>query len=580
MRVTVIAKVGGHYRSLAVSSSHEHIYGWRALELCHHLRAVFCPRDQHLLDLELSLALAYYEKQPPPFKDESIVSGRDEPIRFPFIAAYLLFGYQSYLDHVSRQQRDRFGGEDDSNYPHKSRALLLHPDLAFDQGNNTHSSGRGELGHLLLDITRNPKGEMAPRFCFLSAKPLANVSLTEELYRDDDPTLWETVRELLPTLHQPWCGWEYVWHFGGRDDPTQTTAPTRWMADDLDPEEGPDGQTIDPDTLKDLWPWGHWSVEDFRTHDHATLDEDLEGGVAGGLAGDNERLSVKRRSPPLLQAQENRRAPRTLKDQALGVLVPGLLSSTQGDVEGLLDEPMKISGFKHALRYFIESTPGIREAVRSAPPKAAAELLRQAYSGMEEIIWVYFFGPLPVDTLIATFSNPDGKVDRRWEGIVDFRCCVNWTPNAADHTSGDDDRATTQAAMKLGRLFGSLSSGKGVSVIIIEDPGRKSDPPLKPFYDGWNIGSAEHPYVGIRHPGPNRLYTSGSLSYTLRNRQLEGIRSPDWVPPKQDIHMPVVPSLPIEPPGWVGTSGYPLSALDITIQRDGDGDAIVVDMEF
>ncbi|KAK4152688.1 hypothetical protein C8A00DRAFT_34604 [Chaetomidium leptoderma] len=291
-KLFVIARVGKHYRCLAVVSHQYPSLQYRlALGACLRLIAIFSDQaNRRPLEMELRLAADFYrdEEEPP---EEMLIDtferilNRARPVRFPFITTCLVVGASTAgLD------------SDLDRWRVSLSAVFSEPaDTGFDKGDNSS-------GITILDITDLDN----VRYCFaawqrIRGRPWGSNSDTE--FSE------ESGRETPPPLNTPWSasseyGRNYVTG-NSRSEVTDKFAGT---------------PLIRASALADVWPWGKW-VTDQRTETHKT--EESSPTPTGGPS---------------------------LEDQALAKLVQSILSCARVDDITLLDEPMRTPTFKESLR--------------------------------------------------------------------------------------------------------------------------------------------------------------------------------------------------------------------------------------
>jgi hypothetical protein len=194
----VIARVGKHYRCLAVVHRQSH-HRQGVLSGCLQLINIFSDKsNRRALDMELALAVDFYKDQGPPTKIalsyEAYQPGAGV-VRFPFISTCLVLGAST-----NREQ------------PYVNLVHLEPEDQGFDQGDNNN-------GITVIDITDIDN----LRYCFACWHQ-------RSWYSDDGESDEQTAH--LPPLRKPWSGWEYLRYFGSPSDP-----PNRFetvLADRLD----------------------------------------------------------------------------------------------------------------------------------------------------------------------------------------------------------------------------------------------------------------------------------------------------------------------------------------------------------
>lgn len=153
MRTTVIARVAGRYRSLAIAEIYpaSSAHGFWPRSSYEPLQEAFSQSaDRKALSGELVLASVYYRDHPP---EDPIAAGThetDPAIHFPFIAHCL---YTAIVNEIV------------SVFPRISIRLLI-PDLGINQGFKPSDGGRTQ-GHLILDITDLSK----IAHCFFAVRP-------------------------------------------------------------------------------------------------------------------------------------------------------------------------------------------------------------------------------------------------------------------------------------------------------------------------------------------------------------------------------------------------------------------------
>lgn len=136
-QVFVIARVGEHYRSLAVVH-HEDLYDCLALSACLRLIKIFSdPANRLPLSLELRLAAEFYKDRAPPNETKKVdwsygKVNAEQPVRFPFIGTCLVLGVSTT------------GLEPE--FPRVSTVMYEPEEMGFDLGDNNE-------GITVLDIT-------------------------------------------------------------------------------------------------------------------------------------------------------------------------------------------------------------------------------------------------------------------------------------------------------------------------------------------------------------------------------------------------------------------------------------------
>ncbi|RSL58863.1 hypothetical protein CEP54_007598 [Fusarium duplospermum] len=217
----VIARVGKHYRSLAVVH-HQWLYGTSALRSCLRLLHIFSdPGNRLALKHELDLAAAFFKSKPSPSEPDEHQDVEKTTCPFPFITTCLAIG-ASYDPKTGQVQAIH-----ELNY-----------DMEYDQGDNND-------GITVIDITDLDH----VRYCFV------NFGSGDIYGGDGDEEVDENgVPSGKPPTETPLTGRQYLRGYYSESD--ELWQRNTEVIDAL--EETP---LVEEVTLARTWPLGGWSDE-------------------------------------------------------------------------------------------------------------------------------------------------------------------------------------------------------------------------------------------------------------------------------------------------------------------------------
>lgn len=451
----VIARVGNHYRCLA-AVHHNYLSDARAISTCVRLIRIYSDDANRLpLELELRLAADLYKDDGPPPRIRPVpdlsrwTSPNLRPARFPFIGTCLAVGAGT--------------GGLIPGFIHASTVRYELEDMGFDGCENTQ-------GITVLDITDLNH----VRYCFAAWKRIGWRWAGGPRIGFVDPAVAEA-RGPPPPLMKPWSSTEYILHyirFNDAPDASYTVMRTS-EADKLAATP-----LIRASSLAEVWPWGAWVVDESE-----------------------EAPQMARDQAP------QQRGGASLWDQALAKLVQVMVSSSQEDVVGLLEEPRRLPDFSRRLRKHLFAVKDRLVASRAAP-----ELLRVAFAGEAFLDWSMFLGLGP-ETIMEALQGPELQEARG------LSVCPDWNTTAPS--------ALAEAICSFPALH---------DLYVMESPWRLHEGPIGELY----MALASNP----RCPR-GKIFLAGAASHALKMRM--------WLPTtKAFVPPPVFPiqQLVIAPFEW------------------------------
>ncbi len=451
----VIARVGKYYRCLA-AVHHDYLFDAMAVTTCLRLISIFSDEANRLpLQLELALAANFYKDDGPPPQTTTVPdwshwkSPNFRPARFPFIGTCLAVGASA--------------GGFRPGFIHADNVRFEHEDMGFDGGQNAKVI-------TVLDIT----DLRHVRHCFAAWQRIGWRWATHPRLGPPDPAVVEALG-VPPPLMKPWTGAEYILHYIRLNDPPDAvfTVMRTSKTEKLAPMP-----LVRASSLAEVWPWGAWVADDSEEAPQPAHDQ----------------APTQRGGAPLM-------------DQALAKLVQVMVSSTQQDVVGLLEEPKRIPDFGLRLRNHLFA---VKDKLVTCP--AAPELFKAAFAGEAFLDWSLFLGLAP-ETIMGALEGPE------LHGARGLSICPDWnttSPSALAH---------------------AICSFPGLrDLYVMESPGRLNEGPIGELY----MALAANP----RCP-KGKMFLAGAASHALKLRM--------WLPTTKTFLPPAsfpVQQLVIAPFEW------------------------------